>query len=218
MACTACGRRGARRACPALNATICSACCGTKRQSEIRCPLGCQYLATARAHPAAVVRRQREDDLKAFVPTVRDLSEEQTRLMSLVLGFLRDYRGDALLRTTDADVEAAAAALAATHETAARGLIYEQRPSSLAARRLAADLKLLVSRIGGNRGSSLDRDLAAVFRAVERGARETRKTLAGGDTAYLALLRRLIVGAEQQGAGAPGTDLFHQGGSVLIRP
>jgi hypothetical protein len=218
MVCTACGQRGARRACPALKATICSVCCGTKRQSEIRCPSDCQYLATARAHPAAIVRRQQEDDLRAFLPTVRDLSEQQTECMSHVLAFLRDYRGDALLRTTDADVEAAAAALAATHETAARGLIYEQRPSSLPAQRLAADLKLLVSQIGGDRGSSLDGNLAAVFRAVERGAREARKTLAGGDTAYLALLRRLIVAAEPQRDGAPGTDLVHQTGSVLIRP
>jgi hypothetical protein len=200
-----------------VKSTICPVCCGTKRQREIHCPSDCQYLATAREHPAAVVRRQQEDDMETFLPTVRDLSERQADLMWRVLAFIREYRGDALMRTTDADVEAAAAALAATSDTAARGLIYEQRPNSLPAQRLADDLKAAISQFAVDRGSPLDRDLAAVFHAIEIGARETRKTLPGEDTAYLALIRRLIAPPEQ-GNGAPGAGLIEQGGSVLVRP
>jgi len=155
--------------------------------------------------------------MKIFLPTVRDLSERQAELMWNVLAFLREYRGDALMRTTDADVEAAAAALAATSDTAARGLIYEQRPNSLPAQRLADDLKAAIPQFAVDRGSPLDRDLAAVFHAVEIGARETRKTLPGGDTAYLALIQRLIAPPEQ-GHDAPGAGLVEQGGSVLVRP
>ncbi len=216
MTCTVCNQRSARRACPALTSNICSVCCGTKRQIEIRCPSDCQYLASARAHPAAVVRRQQEDDLKVFLPTVRDLTEQQAELMWHLMAFLREYRGDGFMKTTDVDVEGAAAALAATHETAARGLIYEQQPSSLPAQRLAADVKAFLA-AATQRGSSLDRDLAVVFRAIERGARDARKTIAGGDTAYLELVRRLIVPSDTPRAALP-TGLIQQGGSLLVRP
>ncbi len=219
MTCRLCGQRKARRACPALHEDICSVCCGTKRETEIRCPSGCQYLAAARAHPAAVVRRQQEDDLKVFLPGVRDLTERQAELLWQVAAFIRDYRGGGLLRTTDEDVETAAAALAATHETAARGLIYEQRPSALPAQRLAADLNLFISKIPGDRVTSFDRDLAAVFRAIERGARDARKTF-GGDTAYQGLLRRVMVPSQDKAdAGAPAGGVVNpQATSSLILP
>jgi hypothetical protein len=219
MLCTVCSQRPSRRACPALRSDICSVCCGTKRQREIDCPLDCPYLVTAQAHPAAVVRRQHEDDLKMFLPTVRDLTEPQADLLRQVLSFIRMYRGDALMKTIDADVEAAASALAATYDTAARGLIYEQRPNTLPAQRLAGDLKMFVSKAGGDRGTSLDRDLATVFHAVEVGARDAQKTLPGKDSAYLELIRRLIVPGDPPGhddasaTGSPG-----QGGSLLVRP
>src|SRR5437867_2016399 len=77
MLCPLCGQRKARRGCPALNQTICAVCCGTKRITEIACPADCGYLASAREHPAAVVRRQHERDLMAVLPTVRDLSARQ---------------------------------------------------------------------------------------------------------------------------------------------
>lgn len=218
MTCTVCGKRTARRACPALHADICTVCCATKRQVEIRCPSDCHYLATARAHPAAIVRRQQEEDVRAFLPAVQDLNEAQTGLLWKVLAFVRDYRGDALLRTTDADVEAAARALAATHETAARGLIYEERPGSLTAQRLVADLNAVLVQMGaGERTSSFDRDLAAVFRAMERGARDTGKQLAGGDTAYLSLVRRLITPTEPASNEVVGSD-GADAPSLLIRP
>jgi len=217
MTCSVCGQRSARRACPALRSNICSVCCGTKRQSEIQCPSDCQYLATARAHPASVVRRQQEDDLKAFLPSVRDLTEPQAELLWRVLAFLREYRGDGFMRTTDADVEAAASALASTHETAARGLIYEHQANSLPAQRLAGELKEFLAHVAGDRGSALDRDLAAVFRAVERGARDARKTLPGLDTAYLALVRRLVTPPDAR-RDQPQTGLIQQGGSLLVRP
>jgi hypothetical protein len=206
MVCRVCGRRPARRACPALTLNICSLCCGTKREVEIRCPADCGYLFSGRAHPAVSVRRQQEDDARVFFPSARDLNETQADILLAVLGFLRDYRGDGFLRVTDDDVENAASALAATHETAARGVIYEQRPQSLAAQRLVNDLRPFIAPLGRDRGTSFDGDLAAVFRAIERGAREARQSLEGGDTAYLAMVRRLVVPQADAGPGArPGS-------------
>ena len=43
-ACVHCRGRKGKRACPALNGKICSACCGEHRLVEIQCPSDCQYL------------------------------------------------------------------------------------------------------------------------------------------------------------------------------
>src|SRR5512141_1446058 len=100
MVCSVCGQRSARRACPALSRKICSVCCGTKRQREIDCPPDCQHLVAAQVHPAAADRRRQDEDLRMFVPTVRDLDEAQEQLMSRLLMFLREYKGAGLLRVT----------------------------------------------------------------------------------------------------------------------
>ena len=42
--CLFCGQRKGNRFCPTLNSTICSLCCGTKRQREILCAAACEYL------------------------------------------------------------------------------------------------------------------------------------------------------------------------------
>ena len=149
---------------------------------------------------------------------MQHMNERQTQLMSTLLAFVREHPGDGLLKTTDADVEAAAGALAATHETAGRGLIYEHRPSSLPAQRLAEDLTRFVAQVRGESGSSFDEDLAAVFRAIERGARDAAKKLPGAETAYLALLRRVIAAPQPKGDRGPDSALLQPGGSLLVRP
>ncbi|MGE5360199.1 MAG: hypothetical protein ACM3NQ_14375 [Bacteroidales bacterium] len=161
-----------------------------------------------------------------FIPTVRDLDAPQEELMSRLLMFLRNYRGDGLLRLADDDVQAAAAAMAVTFETAAKGLIYEERTNSLPAQRLIADLKAVVQQLtqdAAAKGSAFERNLAVVFRAIEKGARDARKSLPGGSFAYLDLLRRLIVPVApdehgpNEGASTPAGPV-QPGGSLLVRP
>jgi hypothetical protein len=218
MNCTLCRQRTARRSCPALGHDICAVCCGTKREVEIRCPSDCPYLTTARAHPASVVRRQQEQDARVFFAAARDLTDEQAQLLLSVLGFVRDYHGEELLRVTDPDLESAAIALAASYGTAAKGLIYEERPQSLAAQRLAADLRSFLQPMANGRGSSFDRDMALVFRAVQLGVQGARKNLEGGETAYLALLRRLIVHDGQKVQSQQHEHREAEPPSMLIRP
>jgi hypothetical protein len=159
--------------------------------TEIHCPPDCAYLAVAREHPAAVVRRQQELDLRAFLPAVHDLTEEQNRLLWLVLSSVRDFRPDGFLRLTDDEVAEAAASLASTLETAARGVIYEHRPGSVAAQQLTDAIKETVGRLPEARGSSFERELAVVLRRVEQGARDARKHFGGDVTAYLGVIARL---------------------------
>ena len=205
MLCSLCGTRKARRACPALGRTICAVCCGTKRLAEIACPPDCAYLTTAREHPAAVVRRQQERDVAVLLPTIQHLSERQYQLFFLlqtviarhnpgspprVVGAV-GWKPEGFARLLDDDVAEAAAALAATLETAARGVIYEHGTQSVVAQRLVAEMKALLGELREQRVTVYDGEAAIVLRAIEQGARDAR-TAGGGDTAYLTLMSRLL--------------------------
>lgn len=43
--CRHCGKRKAKRSCPALGSDLCSLCCGTLRERELHCPTSCRYLS-----------------------------------------------------------------------------------------------------------------------------------------------------------------------------
>ena len=137
--------------CPALNDQICAMCCGTKRMVEIRCPSDCPYLATAREHPPAVVVRQQRQDLGLLVEFLRDLNARQSQLFFLIAALIARYKPSELESIVDDDVVQAAGTLAATYETAARGVIYEHRAASIPAARLATALKAALTEAAGDR-------------------------------------------------------------------
>jgi hypothetical protein len=189
MRCSLCEKARARRACPALGRDICTVCCGTKRVVEISCPPGCVYLASSRSHPPAVVRRQHDRDLGFLAPVVAGLSEDQIRLFFSMIVFIDAHKPGDLAALRDADVVEAAAAMASTLETAARGLIYEHRPQSYPAARLAAELKGFVG--SAARESRLrDEQVAAALRRIERAARDASGALDGGEGAFMQLSAR----------------------------
>jgi hypothetical protein len=191
MLCPSCGHRKARRECPALAKTICPVCCGTKRLVEIQCPSDCGYLASAREHPAAVVRRQQERDVSRLLPTIRHLTERQYQLFFLVQTVIARHKPQGLTRFVDSDVAEAAAALAATLETAARGVIYEHTPQSPPAQALTAEIKTMLAQMREQGATLFDRETAIVLRAIEQGARDV-KTPDEGDAAYIELIARLL--------------------------
>jgi hypothetical protein len=201
--CPLCGLRKARRACPALNKQICAVCCGTKRLVQIQCPPDCVYLAASREHPAAAVVRQQQRDVGLVVHLMRDLNQRQSQIFLLVNTFLVRYEPPELQPLIDDDVAEAAAALAATLETSARGVIYEHRPASLPGERLMSALKPLLAEAGQNRGTSFERDAAVVLRRVEEAAREVRLSDAGNRRALLDLLGRVIRKSDGESDPAP---------------
>lgn len=166
-------------------------CCGTKRQVEIACPTTCVYLAVARSHPPAVVKRQRDRDLDALVGFLQGLTDPQAALLLTILPILDQPASPDLLRPRDADVAEACAALAATFETALRGVIYQHTPQTLPAQRIAAELSRRLSSMFENRTRAIEGDLAVVLRRIEHAARSASKTVGPGDTAFLDLLGRL---------------------------
>jgi hypothetical protein len=171
MLCPVCHQRKARRACPALGQQICAVCCGTKRLVEISCPSDCGYLSTARIHPPAVIQRQQEMDRAMMLPLLQGLSERQARLFLMLSAATSQHRPEALQKLVDSDIAQAAGALASTLETAAKGIVYEHQPASLAAARLMAEMKRLVDEVVKNAGSALERDAAVALRRIEHAAK-----------------------------------------------
>ena len=170
---------------------ICPVCCGTKRLVEIQCPRDCGYLVSAREHPAAVVRRQQARDVERVLPTIRHLSERQYQLFFLCHALIARHQPDAFAKVVDDDVEQATGALAATLETASRGVIYEHSPQSPVAKAIIVALRTMLAQIGEQGAKVYDGEVAIVLRAIEQGARNTRMPHEG-DAVYLELLGRLL--------------------------
>jgi hypothetical protein len=175
---------------------ICTVCCGTKRHTEIQCPADCAYLASAREHPAAVVVRRQQHDVSVLVGIVRDFSQRQSDLFLVLSLFLTRYQPSELHPLVDDDVAQACAAQAATYETAARGVIYEQRPASLPAARLLAALKPLLAESGQTGGSAFERDAAVVLRRIAAVIPDAASLEPGSNRAFLNLLARTIKNPE----------------------
>jgi hypothetical protein len=200
-ACPLCSARPAKRSCPALGRNICPVCCATKRQVEISCPPDCGYLSSARAHPAAVVQRQHERDMHFLIPLVADLSETQYRLFLFAQALVIQHTRDTVPSPIDVDVADAVASVAATLETAGKGIIYEHRPVSIPAQRLATELASALADVAKRAGSDaarVERDTARALRALERTARDAAKAYADAsrpETAWLALAARVMASA-----------------------
>jgi hypothetical protein len=203
--CPLCGSRKAKRACPALGQTICPVCCATKRQTEINCPPSCAYLSSARAHPAAAIQRRQEKDLRFVLPLMLDLEETQYRLVVFFQSVVLRHASSALPPLNDLDVADGAGAVAATLETAGKGIIYEHRAASMPAQRLAEELGRAATELMRESGAnqrSVERDIALALRRIEAGARTAATALEDDEPpVYLNVLGRLLSksgGAELQ--------------------
>jgi hypothetical protein len=211
MTCPSCGQRKGRRACPALRQSICPTCCGSKRLAEIACPSDCGYLHAARAHPAAVVRRQQELDVATVIPALRSLTERQHQLFFLFHTLIARHVPEGFGSLLDVDVAEAAEAAAATLETSARGVIYEHVAPSLPAQRLASELRAMMAEMREAGATIYDHEAAVVLRAIQQGARGSGPR----QTAYLETMGRLL---QMNRAAKPGPGGEKASASPLIIP
>ncbi len=201
MVCPLCRQRPTRRRCPALERDICALCCGTKRLVEVTCPADCAYLKASQAHPPASVRRQQERDLDFLMAMHEGLSPAQSELFSAILTFVVGFGGDPLMKVVDEDLADGAAALAATYETAGRGVIYEHRPRSLIAQRFVTELQGVLGRLSAESSAParhVERDAAVVLRRLEAGARTVRKTVDEGPATALGVISRVVSNAARE--------------------
>jgi hypothetical protein len=175
-------------------------CCGTKRLVEIRCPSDCGYLISAREHPAAVVRRQRQQDLTVLFDIVKGLDERQSQLLLALSTFFTRYEPPDLQSLVDADLAEAVRALASTFETAVRGVVYEHRADSAPANRLIGALKPLLAEAGQHGGSAFQHDAALVLRRLEQGVAKADAIDPGNPRGFLQMLGRIVAQAAASSA------------------
>ncbi len=135
--CKICGKRRARRLCPAVQGDICSLCCGTEREVSLSCPLECEYLQEAHLHEKPVPVREDEILYPEIRVTEEFLRDHEELVLFCVYSLLQ-----AALRTSgavDADVMPALEALIQTLRTLQSGLVYETRPENSIAAAIQRD-------------------------------------------------------------------------------
>jgi hypothetical protein len=123
---------------------------------------------------------------------MRDLTERQSQIFFLLSTVLVRYEPPELQPLLDSDVGEGATALAATLETASRGVIYEHRPASLPAERVMTAMKAVLAEAGRGAGSAFDRDAAVVLRRLAEAAAELRPVEPENRRIFLDLLGRMI--------------------------
>jgi hypothetical protein len=113
-------------------------------------------------------------------------------LFFLTQSVVARFKPEGFTRLLDEDVAQAAGAVAATLETAARGVVYEHTPASLPAQRLARDITAMLAELRNQGTRIYDGEVAIAIRAIERGVREAQKKQGPDDTTYLSRMARLL--------------------------
>ncbi len=217
-ACTICGGGKAKRHCPALQRLICPTCCGTKRLVDIRCPPTCGWLKSARVHPHAAQQRQQEQDAALVMPLIRGLDDGGYAVLMACLPAAVAFANEADPPPLDSDLQAAAAALAGTAETAIRGVLYEHQAETPVAARLARAMSAPLAEAAEAGIPRLDHSTAAAMRRVEEAVKDFRRDGQAAPDAYLRFLARVLKPRLADASGqalAAGADLVE---SSLIIP
>jgi hypothetical protein len=155
-----------------------------------------------------------------MLPFVAELSEPQTELLLILQGVILRHSKDAVPSLRDEDVSAAASAVAATFETADKGIIYNHQASALPAQRLVTELERFMAdlrREASAHTARLTRDASVALRVIAKAAEAAAKAFPEEPLhAYLKLTERMAspVGEPQDAAAAAR----NQPGSRLIIP
>jgi hypothetical protein len=174
--------------------------------TEIDCPSDCVYLTAAREHPPAAAVRQQQQDYAVLVKALADFNRRQAQLFLAINTVIARYEPPELQAVVDDDVIDATAALAATYDTASRGVIYEHRATTPSGERLGAAIRAMLREVAGSGGSAFERDVAVVLRRVEKTARTAHASGAGDSRAYFKLLDRLLARRDEPADAAGDED------------
>ncbi len=93
--CATCGERKGNRFCPGLNASICSLCCGAKREKEILCIEACEYLKKGKDYQLnREIDKKISSDLQAETADVFEMEEVADFVMLLERFFVDRFYPD----------------------------------------------------------------------------------------------------------------------------
>jgi hypothetical protein len=128
MECPLCGKRKARRSCPAKSVQICGVCCATKREIEIDCPPSCSYLQEGYQYAMEKNPLDQRARSMTFDRTFDRgfLLENERFFRDLSMVIRESYKSAPQLH--DSDVLGALAALEKTFRTLDKGLYYDTKP------------------------------------------------------------------------------------------
>ena len=82
--CPRCGKRIAKRTCPALGSRLCNLCCGLLREKEVHCPSSCAYLSRHKPYQEKRVMERAPSRPPRSGPAEDDVLKDE-RLAWLVL-------------------------------------------------------------------------------------------------------------------------------------
>ena len=122
---------------------------------------------------------------------IQTFTQQQYQIFLFLLLTIHRFRSKSSVRLLDEDIVEAANALAATLETASKGIIYEHRPTSLPAQNLTAELAKALKDLNERAERSLDGDSTIALRGIKRAASDAQTTLSEGETSCLDWLDRL---------------------------
>ena len=93
--CASCGERKGNRFCLGLNVSICSLCCGTKREKEILCVGACEYLKRGKDYQLGrEIDKKINSDLQAETADVFEMDEVAGFVMALERFFVGQFYDD----------------------------------------------------------------------------------------------------------------------------
>jgi hypothetical protein len=93
--CRSCEERKGKRFCPGLNASICSVCCGTKREKEILCLEACEYLKKGKDYQLnREIAQKINSDLQAETADVFEMDEVAAFVIPLERFFVVQFYQD----------------------------------------------------------------------------------------------------------------------------
>jgi len=127
MKCASCGKRKAKRPCPALRGSICPVCCGEKRGVEIKCPTDCVYFVEGQKHQQLKVMHQRlrKEGAVSYVRRAELYNRNPGVFAGIEKIFADAFRANRKLRNED--VVSALTLVKNTLDTEKKGLIYQHQ-------------------------------------------------------------------------------------------
>ena len=176
--CASCGQRKGNRFCPGLHASICSLCCGTKREKEILCSEACEYLKKGKDYQLGrEIDKKISSDLQAETADVFEMDDAAAFVMPLERFFVNQFYPDKEAR--DNHIYEALTKIYAFQKEIITGLEGENKTEELIFKKFNE-----VNR----RASSLSDDLKA--RAILRIIKSIRSSSSGvlGNRNYLEMI------------------------------
>lgn len=150
--------------------------------------------------------------MRFLLPRISELTETQYQLFMFAQAIVVRHAKSVIPSPVDTDVAEGVASVAATLETAGKGIIYEHRAASIPAQRIATEISAAIGDLtkrAGSDGARLERDAVRALRALEHTARDARQEMTDPvrpEVSWVTFASRIMTGVEPPAAVAASTE------------